>query len=289
MKFGLGMFGLKPHMIPVLARKADELGYESLWSSDHLMPLTTISATYPYSDNNLPPFTPDWPWMDPWVVMSSLASITSRIKFGTNVYILPLRHPFVTARSVATLDTLSNGRAILGAGVGWWPEEFQAAGQDFDSRGPRTTEITEILRRLWTEEAVEYHGKHYSFPEVRLEPKPVQQPIPIQFGGISNAAIRRAAREGDGWIPAFLPFDQIKEKIAHLHELRKEAGRADLPFEITTAPDGPPTPDVIKRFEEIGVTRLMVGPYGFPDASITAEKIEAGLEQFANDVLSKFS
>ncbi len=289
MKFGLGLFGLKPELYPVLARKADELGYESLWSSDHLMPLTSISANYPYSENKLPPFTPESPWLDPWVVMSSMASITRRIKFATNVYILPLRHPFVTARAVATLDTLSGGRTLLGAGVGWWPEEFQAAGQDFESRGPRSTEITEILRRLWTEDAVEYHGKHYSFPEVRLEPKPVQRPIPIHFGGNTMAAVRRAAREGDGWIPSYLSYDQLKERIQTLNELRKDAGRDGMPFEVTTAPDSPPTPDVVRRFEEIGVARLMVGPYGFPDANTTAEQIEAGLERFADEVLSKVS
>ena len=287
MKFALALFGLRPHLLNVLATKADELGYESLWCSDHLMPLTSISPNYPYSPDKLPPFTPDWEWHDPWVLMSSLAGITKNIRFATNVYIAPLRHPFVTARAVATLDVVSGGRVIFGAGVGWWPEEFAAADQDFDNRGPRTTEIVTILRRLWTEETVEHHGKFYDFPEVTLVPKPVQQPIPIIFGGNTKAAHRRAAREGDGWMPAYMGKDEVVAGMASINELRKEYGREHLPFEVTGALMEPPSVDAIRRYEEAGIDRLLVGPYGFPDANTTAEVIEAGLEQFANDIMAK--
>lgn len=287
MKFALALFGLRHQLYPVLARKADELGYESLWVSDHLMPLTNISANYPYSPEKLPPFTPDWNWYDPWTLLSSLAAVTERIRFGTNVYILPLRHPFVTARAVTTLDVISNGRAMLGAGVGWWPEEFAAAGQEFENRGPRTTEITEILRRLWTEEAVEHHGKFYDFPEVRLEPKPVQQPIPIIFGGNSGAALRRAAREGDGWMPAYLPYEELVASINKVNAFRKEYGRINHPFEITAALPFPPTIDSIRKAEEDGIHRLLVGPYGYADANTTAEIIKSGLENFTNEIMVK--
>ncbi len=287
MQFGVGLFGLKPNLLPVLARHADELGYDMLWCSDHLMPLTEISANYPYSESKLPPFEPDWPWFDPWALLSSLASVTQRIRFGTNVYILPLRHPFVTARAVATLDIVSEGRALLGAGVGWWPEEFEAAGQDFKSRGPRSTEITEILRRLWTEDTVEYQGEHYSFPPVKFEPKPVQRPIPIEFGGSTMAALRRAAREGDGWIPTALSDEELKSMLQRLREARKEAGRDHLPFNISISVGGAPAIDTVKRYEEIGVTRLGVAPHGAAGPDTTGDQIRAGLETFANDVIAK--
>ena len=230
MKFGVTLFQTDVNLYPVIGKKAEEVGIESMWMSDHLAPLTTIAPTYPYSSTGMPPFKPDSPWLDSFVTMSSVAAVTERIKFANNVYILPLRHPFVTARAVATLDLVSKGRVLFGVGVGWWREEFEAAGQDFDNRGPRSTEIVEILRRLWTEDTIEHRGAHYSFGPMKFEPKPVQRPIPIMFGGTTKAALRRAAREGDGWVATAMTPEQIREAVGQLKELRESYGRAHLPF-----------------------------------------------------------
>lgn len=287
MQFGLTLFGIKPELLPGLAQSADELGYGTLWCSDHLMPLTEISKNYPYSESKLPPFNPDWPWFDPWALLSSLAAVTKQIRFGTNVFILPLRHPFVTARAVATLDVISGGRAILGAGVGWWPEEFAISGQDFKSRGPRCTEITEILRMLWTEDTIEYHGDYYDFPAVKFEPKPVQRPVPIYFGGNTGLAMKRAAREGDGWIPTNLPLEELKSAIERIGELKAEFGRGSLPFGVVASAGGKPDLNTARRYQDIGVTCLNVGPYRSSNPNPTADDIRRGLETFANDVIVK--
>ena len=219
--------------------------------------------------------------------MSSLAGITKNIRFATNVYIC--------AAAPSVRDGAGRGDARRGlrrarhlrGGVGWWPEEFAAADQDFDNRGPRTTEIVTILRRLWTEETVEHHGKFYDFPEVTLVPKPVQQPIPIIFGGNTKAAHRRAAREGDGWMPAYLGKDEVVAGMASINELRKEYGREHLPFEVTGALMEPPPSTGSASTRMTASTGSSSAPTGFPDANTTAEVIEAGLEQFANDIMAK--
>ena len=286
MKFATGIFGVDPALIPAIAEKADEVGFESLWCPDHLIPPVDIPATYPYSDTKLPPFTPDTPWPDVFITLAYVAAHTKRLRLGTNVYILPLRSPFVTARAVATLDRLSGGRMMLGIGVGWMRNEFVVAGEAFAGRGARTDEIIHIMRRLWTEETVSHEGKHYSFEPVKMEPKPVQQPVPIHVGGTSDAALRRAAQLGDGWVGVQASLEDAREICRKLMAWRREAGREDEPFEITMAPLAPPTVDTYRRFEEIGVTRVFGGARsGGPP---TPESILEGMERFGDEVIAKF-
>ena len=282
-----------------IATKADELGYESYWMGDHVVFRTEISQTYPYSADHVDRH--HYPAMhryDPWAVFSYLAALTKRIRFGHGVYILPLRNPFVTARGLATLDVLSNGRAMLGLGVGWNREEFQDVGENFENRGQRANEIIQILKALWTQDTVEFQGRYYSFGPVNFEPKPVQKPHPpILVGGNSPAALRRAAKLGDGWDPApnqatAQPhtLEELKEMLAQIKRMRAEAGREGEPFEVTVgAPMGTSpraTLDNIRRYEEAGITRVTVSPWPMV-RPLTAERITESLEQFADEVLSR--
>jgi len=262
MKFGLSLFGLSPRYYPEIAAAAEVNGFESVWIPEHLVLPATMPATYPYTESGLPPIEPSTPMFDPWVVLGAVANATSTIRLATNVYILPLRHPLVTARSVVTLDRVSGGRVTLGIGVGWCAEEFALAGQDFANRGRRTDEIIEILRTAWDRDhdVIEHHGEHYHLEPFCFQPKPVQKTgIPIEVGGASEAALRRAGRIGDGWIEiAARERDVLVAKTATINKHRAAAGREHLPFEITcgigrTASD-------VRWAAEVGVTRTTVGP-----------------------------
>jgi probable F420-dependent oxidoreductase len=179
-KFGMSMMGLSPRYYPEIAIGAEANGFESVWMPEHLMLPATMPPTYPYSETGYAAIDGDTPMYDPWVVMATVAARTTTIRLATNVYVVTLRHPFVTARSVATLDRVSGGRVTLGAGVGWLEEEFVNAGQSFHDRGRRMDEIIPILRRLWSEDVIEHHGEFYDFGPVKFQPKPLQVPnIPI--------------------------------------------------------------------------------------------------------------
>src|SRR5436305_1914895 len=151
MKLGLNLVMVRPDHMPAIAARAEVLGYESVWVPDHLFFPAQIASSYPYSSDGSFPFPLDAPLFDPWLVLLQIAQATSTIKLGTAVYVLPLRHPFVTARAVTTLDVFSGGRAILGVGAGWLAEEFTALGLDPRTRFSRTEEAIEILRALWTQ------------------------------------------------------------------------------------------------------------------------------------------
>jgi probable F420-dependent oxidoreductase len=259
MDLGLLLVGLGLRDLADVARAAEAAGFESVWTTDHLVVPSSVASRYPYNDTGefLPPGTP---MLDPWVVLTACATATSTIGLGTDVYVLPLRHPFSTARAAATLDRLSNGRLTLGVGVGWMAEEYAATQVPFAERGRRADELIVLLRRLWTEPEVEHHGEFYEFDAVHFAPKPSQRGgVPIVVGGTSTPALRRAARFGDGWIDAGITdLDVLAERCATLQRLRAEAGRGAAAFSITTS--APRSADEVRRAADLGVTRVLTSP-----------------------------
>src|SRR5579862_3016348 len=171
MKFGVTLRGVHPREYPGLALAAEEHGFESVWVPDHIFFPAAILATFPYTPTGAVPVDPRAPIYDPRLVLASIASATRRIRLGTNVYILPLRHPVVTAHSVATLDQLSGGRAILGVGAGWLEDEFTVLSQPFAERGRRTEECIELIRELWSSDVVERRDGSYPLADVISQPK----------------------------------------------------------------------------------------------------------------------
>jgi probable F420-dependent oxidoreductase len=286
MKFGLPLFGVKPADFAAVAQAAETAGFESLWIPEHLVFPAEMPATYPYTETGQPPVFPGSPLYDPWVTLAYMAAATERIRLGTQVYILPLRHPLVTARAFTTLDVLSRGRAVLGIGVGWMEEEFELAGQEFATRGSRTDEIIEILHRLWTEKEIHHRGTHYDLGPLRFEPKPAQKPHPpIEVGGASPAALRRAARLGDGWQAiGDLDVEAIGASVKGLEEMGAKAGRTG-PFEITTPSALGATLDAVRRYEDVGVTRLSLGPPF--RRGMTVEDVTDFLARTADEVIAK--
>lgn len=253
-----------PDQMVDFARQAENIGCESVWCPEHLIWPAKLRSRYPYHATGAPPVPTDVHLYDPWVLLAAVASATRTIKLGTSVYVLPLRHPLVTARAVATLDVLSRGRTILGAGLGWMAEEYEASGIDFRSRASRCDEIVPLLRALWSQETTEHHGRHFDIPPVHLEPKPPQgAALPIVFGGVSDPALRRAARLGDGWLGTWDDAEGTTELLRRLHTFLLENGRDPLTFEITVmvAPEDA-TVEHLQRLRGLGVHRVCIGNAG---------------------------
>jgi probable F420-dependent oxidoreductase len=263
MKIGIPLFRLRHTQMVDVARRAEELGFESVWVPEHLVLPTRFESRYPYSEDGVPPIEPGTPHLDPLILLTHIAAATSRIRLGTNIFILPLRHPLHTARMATSLDALSAGRLSLGIGVGWLEEEFRAAGIDFRTRGARTRECVLALKALWTQAEPEFHGRFFDFGPVRFEPKPIQAPHPpILFGGESEAALRRAAALGDGWFGVAHDPDSARQRVATLRVLLAEVGREGAAFEVTVGHKGGTLDaDVLRRYAEAGVDRVTVLPW----------------------------
>jgi probable F420-dependent oxidoreductase len=259
-KFGIALGALNSHFHVEATAEAERLGYESVWLPEHLVLPVRMSRS-PHPGDEHPPVPPTTPVFDAFAYLGFLAGRTSHLRLGTHVYNLGLRHPFSSARAVQTVDVLSGGRFEFGIGASWLEEEWRAIGLDFDTRGRRVDEAIDVCKRLWTEPEVAYDGEFFRFDPVAFEPKPLQQPWPpILIGGESGAALRRAARAGDGWIGMGHTFESAAGQIARLRELRGEYDRDVASFQICLG--GPVTSvDDVRRWEELGVTRLIVSPW----------------------------
>ena len=260
MKFGIALARLNPAFHVDATLEAERLGFESVWMSDHLVFTEDMSGS-PHPGEDSPPVPPTTPVYDAFAWLASLAARTERIRLGTNVYLLALRHPFAAARAVQTLDILSDGRVEFGIGAGWLRQEWEAAGLDPRTRGRRLDEALAVCKKLWTEDVIEHHGEFYDFGPVRFEPKPVQKPWPpIHVGGESEAAYRRAACQADGFYGLAHTLETATALTARLRELRREAGRETARFEVSLG-GRLREPDDVKRWEDAGVDRLVVSPW----------------------------
>ena len=237
MDFGFALPGrgslATPEILIKIARKADELRYSSIFVTDHVVIPASQSAPYPYSPTGK--FAGDWRngYLEPLTLMSYLAGETSRVRLGTSVLVIPYRNPVVTAKMLATLDVLSGGRIILGAGVGWFKEEFEALhAEPFERRGAVTDEYLHLMRACWPREPVDWQGTFYGMGPVSAMPKPRQKGgIPIWVGGHTDAALRRAGELSDGWHPiglrppAMLLPEEYRDKVAIIRDWARKAGR----------------------------------------------------------------
>lgn len=205
--------------------EAERLGVHSGWVSDHIAWPSDISSKYPYTEDGSFPAPNSMAWLEPIGTLLFVAGITENMRLGQTVLIMGYRPPVQTAKLIATLDVLSEGRAILGAGIGWMREEFEVLGMPYDHRGKRADEQLEIFERLFTQAEPSYDGEFYSFPEIKFEPKPVQARLPVWIGGASEAAYRRTARFGDCFHAAFEPIERVEEEWKRVQELTVEAGR----------------------------------------------------------------
>jgi probable F420-dependent oxidoreductase len=281
-ELGLNLVMVRPEHMPDVATRAEAAGYGAVFVPDHVVFPARVDSAYPYSPDGSFPFPLDTPLYDPWVVLTTIAAATTTIKLGTAVYVLPLRHPFVTARAVTSLDVLSGGRVVLGVGAGWLTEEFAALGLDPKRRFSRTEECIDVLRALWTETTPSYHGRHFDFDAVHFAPRPATDPHPpILLGGDSDRALERAAQFGDGWISGGTASDvaAIEATVTKLRALRARTA-ATSPFDITVLLPRP-TVDDLARLEALGVDRVVVIPWNRGRDAIPA------LEAFADTALAR--
>lgn len=278
MRFAITFGQLNPRAFVDAALAADRLGFESVWLPEHLvLPVEMRGQLIPGEEH--PPVPASTPVFDAPAYLSYLAGITERVRLGTFVYLLGLRHPFVAARGFATLDVLSGGRAEVGVGAGWLLNEWEALGLDPATRGRRLDEAIGVCRRLWSEEVIAHEGEFWSFPEVMFEPKPVQRPgPPIVVGGESPRALRRAATLGDGWIGMHHTPASAAAQVRRLRELQAQAGRDEDAVEITVMGQVTSSDDVA-AYRDAGVDRLIVVPWASSREAI------AGMEAFAERFL----
>jgi probable F420-dependent oxidoreductase len=274
------------HYVP-LARAADETGFELLATSDHVVNHETLSVPYPYTSDGSRRWDPFTPWADPWVAIGAMAAATERLRFVTNVYVLPMRSPFAVAKAVGTAAVLSGNRVALGIGMGWNPDEFALMEQPFAKRGKRADEMLEVLAELWAGGWVEHHGEFYDFDKVEMSPAPTER-VPVYVGGMSEPALRRAARN-DGWISDLHTTEELTGFVETLRRYREELGRADEAFAVIGSCSDAADLDGYRRLADAGVTHLLTLPWifysGF-DADLQ-QKLD-GTRRFADDIISRW-
>jgi len=286
MKFGIMFANAGPFAFPEgfenLVRTAEAVGIESIWTVEHVVVPVDYHSKYPYSETGKMPGPDSVPLPDPILPLAFAAAMTKTLRLGTGVVILPQRHPAYVAKEMATLDVLSGGRALLGVGSGWLQEEFDAVGVPFTERGARTNEAIRAIRSLWKETPEPFTGKFFQWGAVESNPKPVQKPgVPIIVGGHSDAAARRAARYGDGFFPARGDRDTLTHLLTVLRDECLKIGRKPESIELTTG-GGLVDRDAVRRYEDLGVSRLIIAPPGFdPDT------VRHGLHEFADRVIAK--
>jgi probable F420-dependent oxidoreductase len=283
MHFAVVSVFLPTEEVPAIAVAADELGYRSLTVADHVVDLERISTPYPYEADGQRRWDATVEWPDPWVLIGSLAARTTRLRFFTSIYVAALRNPYLVAKSVGTASVLSGGRVSLGVGVGWCKEEFDLLGQDFATRGRRTDEGFDLLRALWSPGWTEHDGEFYAAPKLVMRPQPAEA-IPILVGGLSDIALRRAARN-DGWIGDVCTTDEAIAFARRLHEFREEEGREGR-FEIVPALSDAILPEDFARAADAGVTEVMTVPWAYYyGRNATLEQKIEGLHRFREDVM----
>jgi probable F420-dependent oxidoreductase len=286
MKFGLMFANAGPFSYPEsfenLVRTAEEVGIESIWSVEHVVVPVGYNSVYPYSPDGKMPGPESVPIPDPIVPLAYAAAITKNLRLGTGVVILPQRHPLYVAKQMATVDVLSHGRAMLGVGIGWLEEEFDALGIPFKERAKRTEESIKAIRSLWKDEPQPFDGQFYKWKAVESNPKPVQRGgVPIIVGGHAKGAARRAARCGDGFFPGRGDVDSLQSLFAEMRDECAKIGRNPNEIELTA---GTPVTDLdsVRQYAEMGVSRMIIAPPAFdPDG------VKKGLHEFANNVIAK--
>jgi probable F420-dependent oxidoreductase len=306
-KFGVSLptIGMgDPRAIRLVAQQVEAAGLDSVWAADHIVLPTGDTSPYPYAEGGEFLIPPGMPFMDQFTSLAYVAGITERIMLGTAVTLLPLRHPLSVAKTVATLDVLSGGRAILGVAAGWLEEEFRALGIDFKARGKMLDEGLDVLREIWTQPNASHHGEFYDFHDVAAYPQPSQKPHPpIWVGGHTQPVMRRAARVGDMWLPPLFqttPHD-LAERYAQVQTMAEGHGRHSddvglalrVLVDLREEPDpsgpqkrgallGPPERviETLASYQEIGVSHFVLLPQ-----ARSLDDVQRTIDVIAKDVV----
>ena len=272
MDFGIAFANVGPNIEPDLAcrlaRSAEDAGFESIWTADHVVTTAGYRSTYPYDPSGRLPSGEDAPFPDSLIWLAFVARATSTIRLATGILILPERNPVILAKELATLDYLSGGRVTLGVGLGWLKEEFEAIGVPFEGRGLRLEESVAAMRILWKEERAVFQGTTVGFRDVYLRPQPRGGAIPVHIGGHTDAAADRAGRIGDGFFPFGVDRDRLPGLLATMRTAAEDAGREPSAVEVTVASfvttDAGAARADVAELAELGATRVVIPAALFP-------------------------
>jgi probable F420-dependent oxidoreductase len=255
-----------------MAKKAESLGFESIWYAEHPAVPVHSASPFPATGGEIP-----WTYShftDPYIALARASGVTSTIKLGTGITLVPERNPLLLAKEIASLDRFSGGRFLFGIGTGWLREETELMGGDFVHRWTQTREAIEVMKALWTHDEAEYHGQYFNFPLVRSYPKPAQQPHPpIILGGHAKNVLRRVVAHADGWLPNRITPAEVETSRGELDAMAKEAGRD--PRSITISVYGqPPDRTVVQSFLNAGADRVVVRPEYVETEAAMGEQLE---------------
>ena len=263
-----------------VATAADDAGFESIWTVEHVVVPAGYESPYPYAPNGKMGGPDDMAIPDSFTWLSYIAAVTTNIKLATGVAILPQRNVIYTAKELATLDQLSDGRVILGAGAGWMKEEFDVLGVPFERRGERMDEYIKALRVLWGDDKPTFHGEFVDFTDTYCRPQPVNKGIPIHIGGHTDRAARRAGELGDGFFPGAREHETLSHCIGVMRKSAERVGRDPDAIEVTAG--GAMDVAGVEALRELGVSRVVI-----PPLAMDADGIRAALETFAENVMAK--
>ena len=283
MKFGLipvniGVASLE--QMTGIARRAESLGYESVWTFEHVIVPLDYASRYPYAANGKMGTTPETPFIDPLIALAAIAAATSTIRLGTGVNILSQVNPLYMAKQAASLDCLSNGRFMLGVGIGWLREEFDALGVPFDRRGARFDDYVVAMKKIWSGEVVEHNSDFINWSGFKSFPLPVQKPhLPVVIGGAKGKIYERIARHGDGWFAPIGDPAELKVALADLARACDAESRDVAEIEITCMWPGQGGPEAVAALAEVGVSRLVVPTFALGDPL-------EGMQKLAEEVIS---
>jgi probable F420-dependent oxidoreductase len=288
MKFGLAFANIGPFVEPDeavgLALAAEAAGFESIWTVDHVVVPAGYRSKYPYDPSGKLPSGEATVFPDPLIWLAYVAARTSTLRLGTGILIVPQRNPLVLAKELATLDYLSGGRMILGAGIGWLEEEFEALGVPFAGRGQRTEEAIAAMRALWSQEEASYESSTTTFRDCVLRPQPLGGTIPVHVGGHSKAAAQRAGRIGDGFFPFGVTRDDMVSLVNIMRQSAEEAGRDPATVEVTAQSNvtsGEKALAEVTALQRIGATRVII------PAALFREDLVESLTRYGVDVIGR--
>jgi probable F420-dependent oxidoreductase len=289
MRFSYAESMTDPSFYLPLARAAEEAGFDGMVVPDSICYPEESDARYPYNPDGTRKFLDGKPFLEPFSIIPAMGAVTETLRFVTFVIKLPIRHPVLVAKQVTSTAVLTGNRLVLGVGTSPWPEDYAVCGVPWEGRGKRIDEQIDVLRGLMGGDYFEYHGDVFDIPSIKLCPVPTK-PVPILIGGHHDAALRRAARVGDGWLHGGGDPEDLPGLLARLTEFRREYGTLDKDFEIHVISLDAYSPDGIEKLEELGVTDVIVGfryPYEVgPDTETLQTKVD-NLRRFSDDVIAK--
>lgn len=270
----------QPDLALTMARSAEDVGFTSLWTVEHVTVPKDYQSTYPYGRSGRMPGGEESAIPDPLIWMAFVAAATTRIKLATGILILPQRQPLVVAKEIATLDVLAKGRTIIGVGAGWLEEEFRALGVPFEDRGARLDDYIVALRTIWRDPVASHGGRFAPFENCITLPKPPRGEVPIVIGGHTNRAARRAGALGNGFFPGRGTPEELSALIDIVHRSARDAGRDPSQIELITGHSR--DLDTVKRMRDLGFTHFVIPPPNYDPA-----KLRDGLARYADEVISR--